>query len=88
MSQDISQNDLQALKLLDYVAGRFEIDAGFPMPGISAGQIPPSLASEFDAGVVDERRLASLAEQGFLSRIADLPVFSLTERALKAVHSA
>lgn len=64
----ISKSDLQALKLLDFIAGRFEADAGFPLPGISPDEIRPELAERFGCGPLGADRMEALAEQGLLVR--------------------
>lgn len=89
-SSEIDPNDLQVLRLLDDIAGRFEIDAGFPLPGISPQSIPKEYAASFGIEEMSAEKMADLARIGLLAAIhADRggTLYTLTDEAERIVRS-
>lgn len=84
----ISQSDLQALKLLDFIAARFEADAGFPLPGIAPDQIKPELAESFGCGPINHDRMDSLVASGLLvcrPITYGKPIYSFSETGIRVL---
>lgn len=87
----ISKSDLLALRLLDFIAGRFEADAGFALPGISADEIKPELAESFGCGPLGPDRMESLAALGLLVRrplSADRAVYAFSPEAARLLEGS
>lgn len=74
MPQDrITAEDQKVLDVVHHISGRFERDAGFEAPGISAELIPDSVAAEFNLQKVSQEHLERLAFHGYLTRFEALP---------------
>jgi len=82
--REISPQDLQVLRLIDNIAGRFEAEAGFPLPGIAAHDVLPEYATRFGLERIDESQMDELVQTGLLAVIRagrDGNLYALTEAA-------
>lgn len=68
----LNPKQLQVLRLVDNIAGRFEAEAGFPLPCVSVGDLATDYAARFGISHVVEEDLDRLAGAGLLHVRMDL----------------
>lgn len=80
----ISPKHLQVLRLVDDIAGRFEVEAGFPLPCVFVKDLLTDYAARFGVTNVDERDMDDLVREGLLKVMIvlhDGKGYALTEKA-------